>query len=64
MIGFPKTLTDFSKAIGSYKNQPWQGIFERKVQSYLNNSDFFLEKKEEWKYFPFQKITKKAEVFA
>ena len=63
MIGFPKTHTDFSKAVALYKNQAWHGIFDQQVQSYLNNSDFSFEKKEEWKYFPFQKVIKKKFVF-
>ena len=59
MIGFPKTHTDFSKAISAYKNQAWREVFKQQAQSYLDNPDFFYEKKGEWKYFPFQKVIKK-----
>ena len=59
MIGFPKTQADFSKVISSYKDQAWQEVFNQQAQSYLKNSDFSQEKKEEWKYFPFQKVIKK-----
>ena len=59
MIGFPKNLTDFSKAISFYKSPAWREVFNEQAQSYLGNSDFSQEKKEEWRYFPFQKIIKK-----
>ena len=59
MIGFPKTPTDFSKAISAYKNQVWQNSFNQQAQSYLENFDFSREKKEEWKYFPFHRVIKK-----
>ncbi|MCY4321146.1 MAG: SufD family Fe-S cluster assembly protein [Bdellovibrionaceae bacterium] len=63
MIGLPKTRDDFLKAFSSYKAQSWLDIFESQIQSYLNNSDFSSEKKEEWKYFPFQKVIKNDFVF-
>ena len=59
MIGFPKTQTDFSNAVSAYKNKAFEESFSQQIQSYLNNFDFSQEKKEEWKYFPFQKIVKK-----
>ena len=59
MIGFPKTPTDFSTALSNYKNPAFKDILKEQAQSYLDNFDFSHEKKEEWKYFPFQKILKK-----
>ena len=59
MIGFPKTPTDFSTALSNYKNQAFKDSLNQQAQSYLDNFDFFHEKREEWKYFPFQKILKK-----
>ena len=64
MIGFPKTLTDFSKYKQSLPSQTkWQICFERQIQSYLKSQDFFSKKTEGWKYFPFQKVMKENFVF-
>ena len=59
MIGFPKTPTDFAKAVSAYKNPAWQDSLNQQAQSYLDNFDFSQEKKEGWKYFPFQQVIKK-----
>ena len=61
MIGFPKTLTDFSQTQYFYKEL--QKPFEKHVQFYLQNQDFTKEKKETWKYFPFQKVLNRNFVF-
>ena len=64
MIGFPKTLTDFSKDKQNFPLQKkWQICFEKQRQSYLSHQDFFSKKTEGWRYFPFQKVMKKDFVF-
>ena len=64
MIGFPKTLTDFSQYKKSFpKKKDWQDCFENQMQSYLDNQNFFSKNKEDWKYFPFQKIMNQKFVF-
>ena len=65
MIGFPKTLTDFSKYKQAFPlQQKWQIFLKKQMQSYLSNQDFFSKKTEGWKYFPFQKVMKKDFVFS
>lgn len=57
MIGLPKTFTDFSQYESFFPPQKkWRDCFEKQIQTYLQNQDFFTKKKEEWKHFPFQKI--------
>ena len=56
MIGFPKQNTDFDTS--SYKN--WDKNcyknFNKQIESYLSGSQLIKDKKEEWRFFPFQKI--------
>ena len=63
MIGFPKAQTDFDNIVSAYKDKVFENSFNQQIQSYLDNYDFSKEKKEEWKYFPFQKILKKDFIF-
>ena len=54
MIGFPKQNTDFNTSL--YKKSRWDKNFDSQIQSYLNESLLTKDKKEEWKFFPFQKV--------
>ena len=64
MIGFPKTLTDFSKYKKPFSlNKVWKNCFENQAEFYLKNQDFFSKKTEGWKYFPFQKVMRQEFVF-
>ncbi len=57
MIGFPKTLADFSKYKPSFSpKKEWQGYFADQTDLYLKNQHFFSKKTESWRYFPFQKV--------
>ena len=65
MIGFPKTSTDFSKYKPSFSpKKEWQNCFEKQANLYLKNQDFFSNKTEGWKYFPFQKVIRRDFVFS
>ena len=58
MIGFPRQRSDFQTPF--YKNRRCESYFEEQVDYYLKPSHFLLEKKEDWKYFPFHKLLNKA----
>lgn len=63
MIGFPKTPIDFSKNQPVLPSQLWQARLDQQAQFYLNNQNFFSQKTEDWKHFPFQKVMKQNFVF-
>ena len=54
MIGFPKQNTDFDTSL--YKNRSLEKNFDKQIESYLNGSRLIKDRKEEWNFFPFQKI--------
>ena len=54
MIGFPKQNTDFDKSF--YKPKALEKTFDKQIESYLSGSQLLKDKKEEWSFFPFQKI--------
>ena len=54
MIGFPKQSADFDTNL--YKKRSWEKNFDKQIESYLNESQLIKDRKEEWKFFPFQKI--------
>ena len=54
MIGFPKKSTDFDKTF--YKNSSFETTFDKQIESYLNGSQLIKDRKEEWSFFPFQKV--------
>ena len=58
MIGFPKQREDFKKAF--YKNPRCESYFEEQRDHYLDPNVRLSEKKQDWKYFPFQKLLNKA----
>lgn len=63
MIGFPQTLTDFSKKWSSQPLKEWKNCFETQANFYLNDQETFSKKTEGWKYFPLQKVMKQDFVF-
>ena len=62
MIGFPKTPIDFSNCRSPLK-KPWQNYIEDQACLYLKDQDFFSNRTQNWKYFPFQKFIKQNFVF-
>jgi len=57
MIGFPKQSTDFNTRL--YKNTPFEKSFDSQIASCLSGSQLLKDKKEEWSFFPFQKVLSK-----
>ena len=54
MIGFPTQKTNFKASL--YHSKNFEKNFDKHIQSYLGQSKLLQDKKEEWKFFPFQKV--------